>query len=373
MVGNPLFKHLHLSDIEKAVLQRVGVRNFEELLSLVYYFPSLGQAGLDLAKLSNFAMLNSGTEVLAATLSPTGLRIPPPQFAQGALSPPGVPSPAGYEVPMPAGESLPGDQAEQLTEPIDLRLKPWAARDQGERGTCVAFAMTACREHFASGPGSAAAVELSEQFLYWATKTNTSDPLPKQDGTRIEFACQALAQDGICRGLLWPYNGTFNPAGCVPPDVSHESSTDPSAAAQGDAVNWRHATGHYRRGAGGGDAAYVLDTLFKTRRPVAVSVPVFRDPASGAIGDNWSTPVGVQYGRVLDPPPTSLAVGGHAVCVTGFLADATEATGGWFIFRNSWGSSWARLAPTPESKAPEPGYGYISATYIDKYLWEVSH
>ncbi len=367
-----LFKHLSLSEIEKAVLQSVGVRDAEELLSLVDTFPNLGQVGLDLTKLSDFAMQHRGAKFHTATISPTGARKPSPQLAWGAMSPPGVRFPTGYQVLMPAVMSLPDRRRGQLSGPnIDLRLTRWPTRDQGQRGTCVAFAVTACREHIASEAGSAADVALSEQFLYWATKTKTFDPMPDEDGTLIRYACQALAQDGICRRMLWPYQGMLNPSGCIPPNISHENLTNPSLAAKNDAKDWRYATGNYKTGSCEDNAAHILNALVKTRRPVAVSVPVFQDPISA--GDNWTTPVGLQYGRVLDPPPTSLVVGGHAVCITGFITDPAEATGGWFTFRNSWGLSWARLASTPESKAPELGYGYISATYINKYLWEMSY
>ena len=40
-------------------------------------------------------------------------------------------------------------------------------------------------------------------------------------------------------------------------------------------------------------------------------------------------------GRVLDPPPGSIANDGHAVCVTGFAPDPGEPAGGYFVIRNS--------------------------------------
>jgi hypothetical protein len=119
----------------------------------------------------------------------------------------------------------------------------------------------------------------------------------------------------------------------------------------------------------------VLGLLGKNR-PVAVTLPVFKDPLGRT--DNWNTRVARTYGRVINPPPTSLAVGGHAVCVTGFRPDAAEPHGGYFVFRNSWGVSWASTAPASAVLggagtyfSPEPGYGDISASYVDSYLWEV--
>lgn len=46
--------------------------------------------------------------------------------------------------------------------------------------------------------------------------------------------------------------------------------------------------------------------------------------------------------------------------------------GGYFIIRNSWGTQkFGRDAPTLDWHTPESGYGQVSATYIENYLWEL--
>jgi len=52
------------------------------------------------------------------------------------------------------------------------------------------------------------------------------------------------------------------------------------------------------------------------------------------------------------------------------VSDLTEPRG-YFIFRNSWGTSWAGNAPSPYGYAPEPGYGDFSASYVDQFLLEM--
>jgi hypothetical protein len=106
----------------------------------------------------------------------------------------------------------------------------------------------------------------------------------------------------------------------------------------------------------------VLGWLHNNRRPVAVSMLVFKDPVGGR--DNWSTLVGRSFGEVLDPPPTSVVSSGHAVCIVGFRPDPTERLGGFFLFRNSWGPHWGRQAQ------PEPGYGFLSAGQLEDYCIE---
>lgn len=80
--------------------------------------------------------------------------------------------------------------------------------------------------------------------------------------------------------------------------------------------------------------------------------------------------IGLDHGVVLNPPPTATVVGGHAVCVTGFVPNPAEPNGGHFVIRNSWGSGWGTLGNPADARNPEPGYGSVSATYVELYAWE---
>ena len=228
------------------------------------------------------------------------------------------------------------------------------------RGTCVAFAIAAlleadmCRKSDRIEP-------LSEQFLYHVTKTRYCD-VPTQDGTTITSAGKALEFVGVCLDDLQPYN----PVPTVMP-----AQNVPSQDAFDDALSRRRASYVYTS-SDQSRASVVVLKLLGTSGEVAISVPVFADPLNLNSGsNNWNTAVGVNYGLVINPPPTSVVVGGHAVCVVGFEPDSSDPGGGRFIFRNSWGTDWAADAPNPEfSKAPERGYGQISASYLDRFLWE---
>ena len=71
-------------------------------------------------------------------------------------------------------------------------------------------------------------------------------------------------------------------------------------------------------------------------------------------------------------PQTPAAIR-HSVCVVGFRSDPTEPLGGVFIFRNSvGGEKFGCRAPNPEeSGAPAPGYGQVTATYVELSLVEM--
>jgi len=370
-----LRSELQLNDAEEAVLRALNIRRPEELVSLTHNFPSLATEGIDLAKLSNAGWARSagGFKAMSQKIAARANRTAAMEIGLGAAYPAGAPAPPGSKVPMPmarqrkrAKAAAGATRGASVSGTIDVRAPKWAVKDQGKRGTCVAFATVACREHLQHQSRGKLTI-LSEQYLYWATKKKTGDPFPAIDGTLLRFAKDAIEQIGTCAGSLWLYDKRKR-AG----DITHESPRRPSRAAHADASAWKQAVGSYAGGssAGSGNAAALLNALTSTGRPVAISLPVFTDPTVGV--DNWNTPIGVLYGRVIDPPPTSLAFGlGHAVCVCGFVPDAAESNGGYFIVRNSWGSRWGIAAPTPGYHAFERGYGEVSATYVEKYLWEM--
>lgn len=262
-----------------------------------------------------------------------------------------------------------GDRQEPVTLPASLDLPSDAVvcglatpvRDQGQRGTCVAHAVTACVEHHFGES------DLSEQFLYWGAKLHGGDPFPTAEGTWLRCAEQALRSNGICSEQLWPYN----PARIAGNETQEIPGTAPSSAALTDAPSRSHA------------AATCLDVSSQTsgkaaglrtelaKGPVAISLPVFQDPQTPF--DNWNWYGAVDHGHVLDPTQYSVVAAGHAICACGYQPSASAPGGGWFVFKNSWGTTtWNPGGGTtpPGHPVTAAGYGYVSASYVDRYLWE---
>jgi len=354
---------LNLLDEEVMVLRTADVRSFEDLDSLIHDFPTIHTLGVRIPYLSAMASPRVSQSYARAKARRSAGGRPP--AIHGALHPPRANWAPGTTVPIPP--SLGSAKLGAPTGPITLPITSWPVRNQGQRGTCVSFAATACAEHKQHQASSTGPLDHSEQFLYWAIKTKTADPSPKIEGTYLEFARDALANVGICLESHWPYVPTY-----MPNNVSHSGNGNPSPNALGAAARNTHNSATYQVFTSSGQgAAWVLAAL-QTGRPVAISLPVFRDPHSRRSPDNWTTNSGLLYGRVISPPPTAVVTSGHAVCIVGFVPDAIEPMGGYFIFRNSWGTQWASLAPSHgNSNSPAPGYGEVAATYVDNYLWEL--
>lgn len=358
MLGN----ELGLADSERNILNAIDVRTFEDLHSVTQAFPSLAKIGLQLPRLSNKAYLNLGEGFVAFAENAEEEKR---EVAMGALPPPDAAMTINATVGLPP-ENLPlveavAEVVGAAASAIDLRLNDWPVRDQGNRGTCVSFGTTACIEHYKAQTGHGA--DLSEQFLYWAIKTHTADPAPAKDGTWLEFARAALQSHGICAEADWRYvEVAVNP-------ISGALPGRPGATALANAAGSRMLGAFHARSPGAA-AATALSLLRDNLRPVAICLPVFVDPLTPDGATNWTTPVGWSYGTVINPPPTSKVKSGHCVCITGFVPDASEPQGGYFIIRNSWDRDWGSRNGSG-TRAPEPGYGSISASYVNTYCWEL--
>lgn len=359
----PLYRYLHADGIPREallVLHQAGAHDATAILGVLDNFPSLAEAGLlDAAQISS-ALYASGDPAVEryAEYAEEYRKLPPHAF--GATAPADAYWQDGDAVPL----ELDGTTARTPVDgEVDVgidRCGDWPVRSQGQRGTCVAHAVTALYEHTLCKAGHGVG-DLSEQFLQWAIKTN-GDRWPTREGTTCADALAALANRGICVESEWPYN----PAP-IAGNPAQGDAGNPAMSARSDAVSRRIRNYYHVVGARRGNAAPIL-AMLREGRPVAVSVPVFRDTVIGR--DNWNMPGGERFGVVTNPLPTSVVNGGHAVLLVGYVPKPLDPLGGTFIFRNSWSAAWGYELPSPGQLAPRPGYGEISASYIDRHLWE---
>jgi hypothetical protein len=156
--------------------------------------------------------------------------------------------------------------------------------------------------------------------------------------------------------------------------VTHEDHPQPpvpDAPTKADAGKYATAGTLLTVSGTSGHARELRELLDNHQAPVPITLPVFESATTGV--SNWSTQEAEDFGTVAEPIDFTVFAGGHAVCVTGFIEVPSEPHGGFFTFRNSWGQDWASSAqfdPRVYRFSWEPGYGSVSASYVDKYLWE---
>ncbi len=203
---------------------------------------------------------------------------------------------------------------------VDLRASLPPIRDQGQRGTCLAFAVTA--GHEVSRGGGAAADDLSVEALYWGCKRTDGN---WKSGTTFTSAATALGTWGQPVEADWPYD----------PRRPEGAEYCPPSRAGG--------AGWFRSGLRG-FAVSVADvrTHLDGGTPVLLGLTVF---------DTFYRPDA--DGHIADPPAGAKARGRHAVVAVGHQT-------GEVLIRNSWGATWAL-----------GGYAWIGDAYIGSHAGSV--
>ena len=192
------------------------------------------------------------------------------------------------------------------TPVADLRPLLPAIRDQGQRGTCVAFAVTAAHEVGRSG-GHAVTELLSEDSLYWGCKKVDQN---WHAGTRFSSAAAALANRGQVLATEWPYDRTI-PDGR--PYVSPQSAAT--------------ATWHRSR------LRPTASDLPSIRRTLDSGAPVV---LGLAVYGSFYTPDA--HGDIPVPGPNDRFSGRHAVLAVGHDGAATliRSWGTWGLGGYAW-------------------------------------
>ncbi|MBK9294637.1 MAG: C1 family peptidase [Oligoflexia bacterium] len=245
----------------------------------------------------------------------------------------------------------------EIPAKFDLIQFQTPVKDQGDRGSCVAFASVALVESLYKVKNRQN-IDLSEQYAYWASKA-VNKIAPFSDGSYPLPFLRSVAQNGVPAEQAWPYEKTpwfENPSF---PDCVKANQTNPEQLPTHCVTNGNPAQ------------AVMSASKIKITNPHAVPssaeaiVGFLRKGVVVEIGADvykkaWSfhNKTSPQYflGVVTMPQPGDELIGGHAVLLVGYDMDQKV-----FIFKNSWGTQkWA-------SKSPIPGYGTIPFDYVRKY------
>ncbi|HEY52160.1 MAG TPA: C1 family peptidase [Caldilineae bacterium] len=256
-------------------------------------------------------------------------------YGTGALEPPPAQMRAveEYETIAYAGE---------LPALVDYTASMPAVRNQGVRGTCVAYAAAAVREflevQFLQDGGEqadATGVDLSEQFIYWWCKEQ--DHLPHVSGTYPHLGMECLAEVGAPPETIWPYDAT--------PQPGNEGQGPPPAGAEEAAVRYR-----IKRviRIDPKDVASIKAAL-ADGKAILFTIPVF---------NSWfQNRITRRYGKINMPLPGEKSSGAHAMALVGYVDDENAPGGGYFLLRNAW-SPWGYDNPQGE------GFGSIPYAFI---------
>ena len=196
----PLDSMKGLSDETRQALAKLWITSVEELVAVSAAVS--GSAGEAASSLLGSCGLSEAVAAAEAALSPgrlAGLTQPKAGGALGCRLDPEVLRAVETHGRVRSRVAQPEGAFEgKLPPAVRLMDNMPPVRDQGQRGTCVAFATVALREFL-----NDCREDLSEQFLYWACKQLDGLPEP---GTYIHTAMSALAEYGVCTESIWPYN-----------------------------------------------------------------------------------------------------------------------------------------------------------------------
>ena len=215
-------------------------------------------------------------------------------------------------------------KAVALPRRVDLRGRLEPVRDQGDRDTCLAFAVASAHELLRAGNGPVNE-DLSEEALYWGCKQ-----LDKgiHHGTSFVAARGALGNWGQPLEIVWPYD----------PLRDESRPYHPPASTKAGGAGW-HQAGLRKIGRTVGS----IRMQIASDRIVAVGLLLTR---------GFYYPVG---DWIAEPRKGEATLGGHAVAFVGYDDDAPNLGLGGFLIRNSWGNGWA-----------DRGYGWLPYEYVRK-------
>jgi len=207
-----------------------------------------------------------------------------------------------------------------LPTTIDYTFKMTPVRNQGDEGTCVAFASVVGIKEYQDSKEYKKMLKLSPRYIYSLCKLN--DGSPEEEGTYPRVAMKMLLNYGTPPESYWPYK---------PHQVNK-----PKQGADKAATKYRVKA--YAR----------IKTILEMRRSLVINGPFI---AGVDVYESWFTDKASKTGVIAMPKKSDQYQGGHAICIVGY--DDIKKL---FKFKNSWGDDWG-----------DSGYGYLAYDYMKRY------
>ncbi len=215
---------------------------------------------------------------------------------------------------------------------VDLSKEFTTIKDQGNVGSCTAFASIALLEYNHKKFTQSNLNDIfSERFTYYTTRADIAQWDPKDDsGAYLRDTLKSLNRFGSCLESSFPYltNGICN------------FSEKPSKNASEEAL--RYQALKY--------ANITTGTTLSSRQVALNTLKACLQKGIPFVGGFtcYSNLYEGERGNILVPESKDIIIGGHAVCFVGYDDDKNV-----FKFKNSWGNSWG-----------DDGYGYLPYYYL---------
>jgi C1A family cysteine protease len=290
----------------------------------------------------------------------------------------------------PANDSLPvidlkaDTLAARSTELVSLQSP---VRNQARRGVCTIFSTIGLMEHLYIKAGLAMP-DFSEQYLQWSVKKQYGS-FPNSEGSNNSDNVQAIVRYGIPEEAAWPYNPNSwtaaDDADCAT-DGSEDQSLptkcwtqgDPSQAAR-DAKQFKLPSGSWL------STRSIKQHIQKNKTAVVIGIDFFYQAWNHRLSTLPVSDTDMRQGIVRMPNSKDVTEShkqraGHGILIVGWDDNLSfpaldeqgkpvkDAAGrpvlqkGFYIFKNSWGTS--RFGVENGNGA---GYGYIQYKYVDQY------
>lgn len=206
---------------------------------------------------------------------------------------------------------------------VDLREFCSPIADQGQLGSCTAFAMGKGLREFLFNRDKQKYVPMSALFLYYNERKIDGD-IDEDGGSTMATGMQALQQTGDASDSLWPYK-------------TSKFKTEPPKDAYTDGLKY------VLKGAKSLNGLQEIKDELDKKNPVVFGFEVYESFMNSY--DPYVPVPDIQHEQLL---------GGHAVMAVGY-DDAKQV----LIMRNSWGTGWG-----------DKGYFYMPYEYFKLGLVE---
>jgi C1A family cysteine protease len=225
-----------------------------------------------------------------------------------------------------------------LPPSVDLRQYCSPIEDQGNIGSCTGNAIAGQIELINKKKTPTKTPDISRLFIYYEERVMIGT-VRWDSGAYIRDGIKVVYKKGAPKESLWPYQ-------------TNKFATKPAAAAYTDALK-RTVTGYQKC-----SNFNAVKNALAAGNPVVIGFDVYESFESDEV-----TATGVM------PYPNTLTeeyLGGHAVCIVGYNDNFRSTGRGYFIVRNSWGTSWG-----------DQGYFYmpyqvIQNTNMSEDFWLIS-